>query len=295
MCGRGSVPNRAEVREMTRSKSAKIITAVIALILGLGVLIWTSVIASEYSLRCGEKAISDYFADKDVKFIAHRGLSSKYYENSEDAFVAAAKSKFFYGIETDVHFTADGVAVCSHDNDAFEDGNVRITESDYDDIKNMPLKKNSYGYKGKALCTFDKYLNICAKNGKVAVIELKQSPMSEEQIETVVEKAKDVCGENFVIISFSRKSIETVRSIDETVVTQHLVSDNESLGAALKDGYNVSDYFRRMNKAVVDEAHGRGRKVGVWTVNNINEVMKLANYRVDFITTDYDFLSTHYV
>ena len=44
-----------------------------------------------------------------------------------------------------------------------------------------------------------------------------------------------------------------------------------------------------MSKAVVDVAHGRGQKVGVWTVNNFSEAVRLANYNVDFITTDYDF------
>ena len=44
-----------------------------------------------------------------------------------------------------------------------------------------------------------------------------------------------------------------------------------------------------MSKAVVDVAHGRGQKVGVWTVNIFSEAVRLANYNVDFITTDYDF------
>ena len=92
-----------------------------------------------------------------------------------------------------------------------------------------------------------------------------------------------------MIISFSRKIIETVVNYDDTVVTQHLVSDNESLAASLSEGLNVSDYFRRMSKAVVDVAHGRGQKVGIWTVNNFSEAVRLANYNVDFITTDYDF------
>lgn len=274
---------------MTASKGKKRITAVISLILVLALLVWVVIIASEYSLQSSEEKINRFFAERDVRFIAHRGLSSKYYENSEDAFVAAGESGFFYGIETDVYFTADGVAVCSHDDDPFADKNVRITSSDYDDIKALPLKKSSYGHSSAKLCRLDRYLRICADSGKVAVIEMKQPTMNEEQVKSVVDDAKSVCGDGFVIISFSRKIIETVRNYDGTAVTQHLVSDNESLSTSLRAGLNVSDYFRRMNKAVVDDAHGRGQKVGVWTVNNFSEAVRLANFKVDFITTDYDF------
>ena len=44
---------------------------------------------------------------KDTKFIAHRGLSSIWRENSLSAFKAAGKEEY-WGIETDVHPTSDG-------------------------------------------------------------------------------------------------------------------------------------------------------------------------------------------
>ena len=51
---------------------------------------------------------------KNCKMIAHRGLSYIECENSMPAFVAAG-NRSYYGIETDVHVTADGKFVIIHD------------------------------------------------------------------------------------------------------------------------------------------------------------------------------------
>ncbi|MBQ9997340.1 MAG: glycerophosphodiester phosphodiesterase, partial [Clostridia bacterium] len=45
-----------------------------------------------------------------ICFIAHRGYSGKYQENTEEAFLEAVKHGSG-GIETDVRTTADGVLV----------------------------------------------------------------------------------------------------------------------------------------------------------------------------------------
>jgi len=48
------------------------------------------------------------------KMIAHRGLSGLELENTNSAFVAAG-NRSYYGIETDVHRTADGQYIIIHD------------------------------------------------------------------------------------------------------------------------------------------------------------------------------------
>ena len=52
----------------------------------------------------------------NVKMIAHRGLSGLERENTNAAFVAAGQ-RSYYGIETDVHITADGKVIVVHDDD----------------------------------------------------------------------------------------------------------------------------------------------------------------------------------
>ena len=48
------------------------------------------------------------FNKKQVQMIAHRGLSGLEKENTCAAFVAAGNRESYFGIETDVHRTADG-------------------------------------------------------------------------------------------------------------------------------------------------------------------------------------------
>lgn len=228
---------------------------------------------------------------KNVRFIAHRGLSSKYYENSEEAFLAAAQRDFFYGIETDIYFTADNIAVCSHDDNPFSDNSLKITSSQFENIKNLPLKTDSYGFRKSGLCTFERYLEICADYGKTAIIELKEWSLSDDQLKSVIDKAESICGKKYVVISFSKKNIQAIGKIDPTVVTQHLVNDYENLRCSLSEGHNVSDYFRNLSKSVVDEVHGKGRKIGAWTINDLSDARRYADYGVDYITTDRDFSS----
>ena len=231
----------------------------------------------------------DYTAGREVRFIAHRGLSGEYYENGEEAFRAAADSEFFYGIETDVYFTADGIAVCAHDDNAFENENILITDSLFADMENLPLKENSYGFRGTKICTFETYLKICGASGKAAIIELKQEDMTDEEIVFVIEEARKYCGENFVLICFKKSQIEAAENYDKSVVTQHL-SNYGFLGLlSVWDGYNISLTHKVMKKTLVTEAHKRGREVGVWTVNEFEDVKKYAAMGVDYITTNFDF------
>lgn len=240
-------------------------------------------------LNANAKEMPKDYNGKELRFIAHRGLSGEYYENGEKAFRAAADSEFFYGIETDVYFTADGIPVCAHDDNAFENEDILITGSLFSDIKDLPLKENSYGFRGTEICTFETYLKICGASGKAAIIELKQEDMTDEEIVFVIEEARKYCGENFVLICFKKSQIEAAENYDKSVVTQHL-SNYGFLGLlSVWDGYNISLTHKVMKKTLVTEAHKRGREVGVWTVNEFEDVKKYAAMGVDYITTNFDF------
>ena len=54
------------------------------------------------------------FEKRQVRMVAHRGLSGIERENTCPAFIAAA-NRSYYGVETDVHVTQDGQFVILHD------------------------------------------------------------------------------------------------------------------------------------------------------------------------------------
>lgn len=71
----------------------------------------------------------------NTALIAHRGLSGIECENTAAAFVAAGNRSYF-GIETDVHKTADGKFIIIHDDNTgrvcAED--LSVENSNYDDL-----------------------------------------------------------------------------------------------------------------------------------------------------------------
>src|SRR5690554_5110534 len=72
----------------------------------------------------------------NIKWISHRGFSSKILENTNESFLLSAKNDFF-GIETDLHLTADNIPILHHD-----DNFVRLAGVDTN-VKDMNLKEIS--------------------------------------------------------------------------------------------------------------------------------------------------------
>ena len=119
-------------------------------------------------------------------FIAHRGLCSQAFQNSEQAFILAGEDSTIGGIETDIYMTLDGVLVCSHDDNAFDkldqtgDITPLITQSNWngaggisETVPDIAWKRNGIE-PTTPLATFDRYLEICRENYKAPVVELKQ-------------------------------------------------------------------------------------------------------------------------
>ena len=68
---------------------------------------------------------------------AHRGLSNQFPENSIVAFREAGKVPCFYGMETDVQMTKDGVLVCMHDktNDRTTNGTGKVSDYTWKELR----------------------------------------------------------------------------------------------------------------------------------------------------------------
>ncbi len=77
---------------------------------------------------------------KNTLMVAHRGVSGLEKENTLAAFIAAG-NRSYYGVETDVHRTADGKYVVIHDSDTARVSplHVEIEKSAYDTIRGVML------------------------------------------------------------------------------------------------------------------------------------------------------------
>ncbi len=228
-----------------------------------------------------------------TRFIAHRGLSDTYYQNSKKAFKAAADSPFFWGIETDVWFTKDGHWVCCHDNNPFADESISVSKITLEEAQKLPMNLNKIGsakIEGDSyICTFETYLKTCRGGDKVPVIELKCIP-SRNQLKQLIGIIEEIIGiENVVFISFHYMNMARLRSINKKIRMQVLGRYPASGRAFLKKGYDVDLMFTFCSGSLIRKAHKLGHEVNIWTVNNIAAVRHFMWLGVDYITTNCDF------
>lgn len=227
----------------------------------------------------------------NVKMIAHRGLSGLEKENTALAFVAAG-NRSYYGIETDVHLTKDGVFVISHDAHT-----NRITPVNKV-IKDLTLAElqsiNIYDFESKetkpyiTYPTLKDYLLICKKYEKHCVVELKPE-FSQKEIEQLLDEIYSINKlENTTLISFSLDNLKKVRRINKTIPLQYLVSTyTEDLpDLCRKEKVDIDIVYHQLTSEAVKAFKKNNIKINVWTVNNPIEALVLVSWEVDFITTN---------
>lgn len=228
---------------------------------------------------------------KNCKMIAHRGLSGIERENTCAAFVLAG-SRSYYGIETDVHVTADGKFIICHDDNLVRVSgtDMIIEESAYSDIKNVKITDTD-GKTYRSDLVFPDlvdYVNICKKYNKRAVLELKNR-IENKKIDEIVKIIKDAGYlESTTFISFDAENLVYLRSAEKDADIQFLTGEikAETIEFLKKYGFGLDAYFESVNKNVVDELHSANLKVNCWTVDDKTVAERLISYGVDFITTN---------
>ncbi|MBR7100665.1 MAG: hypothetical protein IKC74_00090 [Clostridia bacterium] len=231
------------------------------------------------------------FEKKSTLVIAHRGLSGIEKENTCSAFVAAG-NRSYYGIETDIHRTRDGHFVINHDGDfkrvAGED--IVIEDSTLEEIQNVILFDTD-GTKGRAdlrPTILENYLSICKKYGKHSVLELK-SKFTDDEIVKIIDiiKSYDYL-ENVTFISFEYENLLKVRRVLPNQSCQYLFwkLTDEEIDKLAKAKIDADVWCIELTEEQIKKAHSRGLKVNCWTVNEIENGEKFANWGIDFITTN---------
>lgn len=206
-----------------------------------------------------------------TKMIAHRGLSGLECENTCAAFVAAG-NRDYYGIETDVHKTADGRFVVIHDDDTARVASEKLSVegSDFETLRSLRL----YDIDGTSradlkIPTLKEYLGICRKYEKTAVLELKND-FAKAEVEQIIEIVKDNYSiDHMVFISFSYQNLCYIRE---------LLPQAHAFDLDIDYGYLTEDHIRLL--------HDNGIRVNCWTVDDAEYAEKLIAWGVDFITTN---------
>lgn len=231
------------------------------------------------------------FDKKNTKVVAHRGLSGLETENTNAAFVAAG-NRSYYGIETDIHRTVDGKFVVCHDESLKRVGgeNIPVEEVTLETLLNTKLFDKD-GTKNRAdlrPTTLENYISICKKYEKHCVLELK-SDFSDEEIGKIVDIIKSLeYLESVTFISFGYDNLLRLRKILPTQSAQFLISavTDEMFDNVKRDKLDVDVDYKALTAENVKAFHDAGIVVNCWTVNKKEDAERLAQYGVDFITTN---------
>lgn len=226
--------------------------------------------------------------------LAHRGFSREGLENSMAAFQAAVDLGYTY-VETDVHATADGVAIAFHDAslDRVTDRTGRIADLPWSQVRQARIRGSEpVPTLAEVLHTWpDLRVNIDVKaSGAIAP--------------TVAVIEREAAHDRVLVGSFSGSRRRAVLGqLSRPVVTSastggvvrflagaRLRADALAAGVARRvDCLQVPERQGRVtvvDRRTVDLAHELGVQVHVWTVNDPADMRRLLDLGVDGIVTD---------
>ena len=224
---------------------------------------------------------------KQICMIAHRGYSSKFLMNTEQAFIEAARHGSG-GAETDVRRTKDGVYVLSHDAEArFADGTeLTVADATFAELTAGPLKNDKAG--GDAyLCTFRRYLEIMRDNGMVCFVELK-GPFTDAQVGEVFAMVEEVYDlQKCIFQSFDFDNLLRAHAQFPTLQLMLTYGTGErNYERCFDHGFSIDIDHTLVTEELITQFHDRGLEVAVWTVNTPEALERVRRMGVDYIESD---------
>jgi len=237
-----------------------------------------------------------------IAVVAHRGGAALAPENTLGAFENALKIGVDM-VECDVHLSKDGEVVVMHDPDISRttNGTGQIGALTLAELKqlNAAAKFADPKWSPQAVPTLAQVLDLV--KGKAGIqIEIKLAA-GNKRYDGIEKKVIDLVNargmtNDVIIISFDFPTIQDVKKIDSRIKTGAL-SRGDWVMAMSPEQIAVeimtttgADYFMPtagvLNETMVRAIHGRGAKIGVWTVNAASDMQRLAGWGVDAITSD---------
>lgn len=232
--------------------------------------------------------------DKTLNF-AHRGFSGEYPENTMIAFLKACDNGCD-GIETDVQFTKDHVAVLCHDEtlNRTTTGTGYIKDYTFKELYNLDagIKFNNK-FKNEKIPTLEQLLQFSKDKGIMLNLELKNTEIPYDGLEEhVINLVYKYNMQNKVILSsFNHYSMIKVKNIDSSIKTGLLYEADlyEPQEYCLKVGADCvhPQYFSVLKEDIVKKLKKNNLSINTYTVNNEDHMKRLISLNIDIIITNY--------
>lgn len=233
----------------------------------------------------------DYF----VKSINHRGYERVAPENTAPAFELSADLGF-WGVENDIRFTSDGVAVLMHDEtinrtgrnaDGTEiSGTVNIADITYAQAQtyDFGIYKGAK-YEGTHILSFEDFVKLCRKKSLHCYNEIKAG--TEAQVKALVNTVvRNGMNDHTTWMSFSstylRYVLEAMPTARVGLVVSEITGETLTILESLKTSQNKVvvnvDYQNMPNDTTINSLIALGVELECYTPNTTSQITGLDTY-----------------
>lgn len=212
---------------------------------------------------------------------AHRGSSKDHPENTRAAFQAAIGDGA-HGFECDLRLTKDGEVVVWHDANMSRIANNKaaIAHTDFKELKAIYPQ----------ILLLSELLEMAIANKKSLALETKHPVPSGNKIEKkVIEAISGISQIKISLLSFSWLAIEKA---GRNLPNLETVALTNRINAPIMDRFSTAKSAApeiiaiRSNPSLVARYQSQGKRVFVWTVNEIRDLELCAELGVDVVITD---------
>lgn len=246
--------------------------------------------------------------DNQPLIIAHRGYSSVFPENTLPAFSGAVDIGADM-IELDVQLSRDGTVVVYHDNDLSRTGTQgRVLDYSLEELRRLDVGGAFLAeYAGTGMPTLTEVLELAADTEVDIYLELKDIgdvPGFEEAVLACTENARmtDRC----IFASFNASYLERLRELSDSIEILYIAAEYDAALARELGPEYWGLHKQCISQEIIEDIHGLGSEVYVWTVDEPQELVRGRELGVDGIVTnrpgiakicvrpEYSFLAEHY-
>jgi glycerophosphoryl diester phosphodiesterase len=218
--------------------------------------------------------------------IGHRGAKGYEPENTLISFQKALELGVDQ-IELDVHLSADAIIMVIHDEGIDRTSNGAGFVKDYScvQLKAFQLDKKQF------IPTLEEALNVIDKKCSVN-IEVKSNDLV-TQLVTIIENyvsEKTWTYQHFLVSSFEWTNLQQVRKLNSKIPIAVLTEKDIALALAFAKKIKaqaINPVYTLLNSENVSSMQEAGFKVYPWTVNDITDINRMKEFKVDGIISDY--------
>jgi len=232
---------------------------------------------------------SAYAQKQKVAIVAHRGywISEQGGQSHNSiASLKAAQDLQFWGSEFDVNLTADGQLLVYHDGSVVVDGERKaFSDNPASAFKNAKLPN------GENIPTLDEYLDQFSKTKTRLVFELKphKEALERKAVELSIKALKEhglFNPKRVIFISFSKNECLYFMELAPGFTVQYLDTDLSPKESKALGINGVDTHFSRVNPEYMAQAEECGMDVNAWTIDNPDDMKRMIELGVKYITTN---------